>query len=118
MLTSPLTLTYDAESVTLNRVDGPDDYAGGFYGQNAAGDEFNLTIKHTLPKGTSLVESHLARLDATFKDAEGVPHTYSVWKVLKVSGTQEDDDVSVLVNTAFDALVDTSVVGIILDRRS
>lgn len=95
MLASPQTLTYNAESITLNRIN-QDNFSSKFFGKGVTNIVHpTLGIQHTIPKkadGTG--ESHMVRLDVPSVDGTGkYARTTSVWLVIRTQdNVQEDTD--------------------------
>jgi hypothetical protein len=112
-------MTYDSESISLNRIN-QDNYSAEYFGENAAGDQrLTLTVKHTIPARGGDQESHLVRLDVEHFDSEGLyVHSSSAWIVIKTfDGVQIATD---SIN-AYDGLIDVldaSTVAAIVGRQS
>jgi hypothetical protein len=82
MLDNTLTITYDASSITMTRVN-QDNYSSEYFGEDTQM-KLTLTFKHTIPARGTPGESHLVRLDIEHYDADGVyESTSSAWTVLK-----------------------------------
>lgn len=122
MLANSLTITYDAASVTLNRLTQTG-YTGMFQGSDAVGNVLTLEVKHTFPsKPGGGVESHLAKL--TYDEyalVEGVStlirQTVS-HSVIKTNVGIENDGISLKVKKALDTFLTDANVNILLARRS
>jgi len=92
LLNNSITITYNALSVTLNRV-----AASGFestYFGTTGNDKITMNVKHQIPARGKSGESHLIRLDAEMYDASGIYYaTASSWMVIKTfDGVQVDLD--------------------------
>jgi hypothetical protein len=119
MLTSPITATYDSESISLNRIN-QDNYSAEYFGQTAAGTErITLKVAHTIPKRGGDQESHLVRVDVEHFDAEGVySHTSSAWDVIKTfDGVQVAAD-SILAYDLLVDILDSSTIAAVVGRQS
>jgi hypothetical protein len=82
MIGDPITLTYNAGSITMNRIN--QDNHGAEYYAASGNDRFTLSVKHTIPARGKAGESHLARLDVEHYDATGVLlRTASAWSVIR-----------------------------------
>lgn len=114
MLSSPITLTHDAASVEVDRIN-QDGYSAEYFGKTAGGDAITMTVKHTIPARGADGESHLIRLDKDILDATGeYARTVSVWCVMKTTGDVQDDaEVQLLLDTlvAIIPTVDSDVIG-------
>lgn len=88
-LSDPITLTYDAVSVSLNRIN-QDNYGAEYYAESGT-KRFTMSVKHTIPAKGKSGESHLVRLDVEHYDAGGVLlRTTSAWTVIRTdNGVQE-----------------------------
>lgn len=102
MLDNTISITHNAVSVTLTRVN-QDNYSSKYFGELANGDKVTLSVAHTIPSRGAAGESHLVRLDIEHYDAEGVyQRTSSAWTVVKTFDGIQD---SVECGYAADALV-------------
>jgi hypothetical protein len=82
MIGDTVALTYNAGTVTLNRIN--QDNHGAEYYAASGNDRFTLSVKHTIPGRGKPGESHLARLDVEHYDAAGVLlRTASAWTVIR-----------------------------------
>jgi hypothetical protein len=123
MLDNSISITYDSESITLNRMN-QDGYTGQFFGRDAAGNEYVLEVKHQFPKNTTTpgVEQHLVKLTRSeLVDVDGVltlASVVSVHEVLKTTvGAQDSSDVENLHDALHGWFV-SAEVGKVLARRS
>jgi len=123
MLDNSISITYDSEAITLNRMN-QDGYTGSFFGRDAAGNEYMLEVKHEFPKkpGSTGVEQHLVKLTRrNFTTVDGVltlANESSVHEVLKTTvGAQVTDGVQDLHEALQGYLVSGEVLKI-LARRS
>lgn len=120
MLTSPITFTLGAASISLHRTR---EAAGEsvYFGKNLTA-QVTLTIRHLIPKKADQGgEQHMIRANVARFDAQGVYiRTDSVWFVLRSADKPQDD---ALVLEAFNGLSDLmnantdEVANAILDRR-
>jgi hypothetical protein len=123
MLDNQITISYDSESVVLNRINNGDP-GGLFNGQDAAGNDYVLEVKHVFPKSsvTSGVEQHLVKLTrTTYVTVDGIltlGSVVSVHEVLKTSVGVEDDTVVEDLHNAVQGYLTSTELGKILDRRS
>lgn len=123
MLDNSITITYNAQSVVLFRLN-QDGYTGLFQGALASGDVMTLEVKHTIPAiaGKS-AEQHLCKLTLEeYSIVDGVKtlsRLTSAHTVIK-TGTPgiEDDTVSLNVKKALDSFMTDANVGKVLQRRS
>lgn len=121
MLDNSITITYNAESVALYRLN-QDGYTGLFQGALANGDDLTLEVKHTIPAKVGGSEQHLAKLSLTqYATVDGVvvvSRITSAHVVIKTSVGIESDTVSLNVKKALDTFMTDVNVDKILDRRS
>lgn len=90
MLSEPLSCTIDAVAYSLPRIN-QDNYSAVYFAPNAAGDErVTIKVNHSIPAGSSKVESHHIRVDREFITAGEVTRTDSVWLVIKTSGAAQN----------------------------
>lgn len=93
MLATPQTLTYNAEAISLNRIN-QDNFTSKFFGKGATNlVQPTLGIQHTIPKKSDgSGESHMARVDVPSFDGTGkYLRTTSVWLVVRTQDAPQDD---------------------------
>jgi len=119
MFDNTITLTESDGTTThtLNRV-APNGSDAEFYLNVSANKRIKLTINHEIPK-SQVGESHLARVDVSHYDDDGVLlRTSSAWTVIKtLSGIQDDpssEDAAALLQSFTTA---TNVVEKIVNRE-
>lgn len=89
MFADPLTITYNAVSKSLVRVN--QDGNGSDYFLDDGTEKFSASIRHTIPPRGGSGESHMLRLDVDHHDAEGVfLRRVSTWTVIKTFDNTQD----------------------------
>jgi hypothetical protein len=92
MLASTITLSVNSVNKVLSRQNSSEPYTSVYHLEDG-NDDFELTIKHTVPKtrGASK-ESHLVRLDVTRYDSTTgeVVRKQSFWAVMEASIGRQD----------------------------
>lgn len=92
MLSNDLSITYDAASKSLVRVN-QDNYGAVYRGEDG-NNEFQFTVKHTIPARGKFGESHMARLDLLTRDSNMLyTGTPAVWLVAKSFDMVQDSTV-------------------------
>jgi hypothetical protein len=61
MIGDTIAVTFNAVAKTLKKIN-QDSYGADYFLREAAA-EYLLTVRHTIPKGTGTVESHMVRID-------------------------------------------------------
>jgi hypothetical protein len=91
MFASTLSLTFGADTITMNRIN-QDAYASEYFARVGVRD-FRMEIKHTIPSGRNPTpESHLVRLDVDLYDSDGVHvRTTSSWTVIRTAKAVQND---------------------------
>lgn len=121
MLDNSISITYNAEAVTLYRLN-QDGYTGLFQGALASGDDLTLEVKHTIPSAPGKPEQHLCKLTlvqyAVVNGVTTLSRTTSVHTVIKTSFGVEDDTTSLRLKKALDTFMTDVTVDKVLDRRS
>lgn len=77
-------ISYDSVTKTLVKIN-QDNFGAVYSFEESDGSmKYDLTIKHTIPVRDGKGESHLVRLDITYRDTDGVfTHSESSWCVIK-----------------------------------
>lgn len=121
MLATTYTLTYNAESLVLNKIN-QDSNGSVFYGKLGTDRDVTLTVKHTFPKSrvNPGTESHLVRFDIAYYNAvDGkLLRSDSAWTVLQ---TKDGVQVNASLKSTYELITEflTSMnQDAILDRRS
>lgn len=121
MLDNSIIITYNAESVTLYRLN-QDGYTGLFQGALADGSDMTLEVKHTIPAKVGGSEQHLCKLTltqyATVNGVVSVARITSAHTVIKTGVGIEDDTTSLRLKKALDTFMTDANVDKVLDRRS
>lgn len=94
MLANSYALTYNAEALTLNKIN-QDGNGSVFFGKLGTDRDVTMTVKHNFPKNrtTKGIESHLVRTDiAYYNVVDGtLLRTDSIWTVFQTKdGIQVD----------------------------
>lgn len=118
MLDNSITITYDSESVVVNRIDW-----GRWSGDDAAGNEYLLEIKHIQPKDAFAdgVRQHLCKITRyVYTLVDGVrtlTDKTSTHEVIRSDIGQQDDTICTNLSTCLHAFV-TAERSKVLDFRS
>lgn len=104
MLDNAITLTYNAASVTMRRVN-QDNYTSVYRGE-VSGEALILTIKHTIVPRGKPGTSHMIRLDKEVLGTDGeLIRMPGVWQVYKTFDGTEDRAELLLLGAALNAFV-------------
>jgi hypothetical protein len=117
MIGDPITLTYNAGSITMNRIN-QDNHGSEYYAQSG-NDKFTLSVKHTIPARGKAGESHLARLDVEHYDANGVLlRTASAWTVIRTDNGIQNVTNSENATKALTAFLTAANITKLVNRES
>jgi hypothetical protein len=117
MIGDPITLTYNAGSITMNRIN-QDNHGSEFYAASG-NDRFTLSVKHTIPARGKPGESHLARLDVEHYDANGVLlRTASAWTVIRTDNGIQNITNSENATKALTAFLTAANITKLVNRES
>lgn len=119
MLDNSISITYDAEAITLNRLDW-----GKWSGEDAAGNEYVLEVKHIQPKDVFAdgVRQHLIKLTRlVYSDVDGIrtlTNKTSYHDVVRSEVGQQDDVIATNLAACLQAYLTAIELAKILDFRS
>lgn len=111
-LSDPISLAYNAGTVTMNRIN-QDNYGAVYYGE-ATDKKLTLSVKHTIPARGAAGESHLVRLDVEQYASGEYLRTSSAWAVIRTDGgTQDATEADLAAQAVVDLLSDANLDKII-----
>lgn len=115
MIGDSIALSINSVAKTLLKIN-QDNYGATYFLREAAA-EYTLTVKHTIPKGSSEVETHLFRLDVV-DIVDGVrSEPMSVWLSCKTNGAFDSTVFNQRIMGLVDEL-DSTLVGKLINRES
>lgn len=120
MIGTTITLAINAVNKVLARVSDSEPYTARYFLQDSATRDYELKISHIVPavRGQSK-ESHLARLDVTDYDSDGVViRKQSTWVVQEVSIGRQDTTQHTYYTKGMADWLTTTNIGLLLNRDS
>lgn len=113
MIGETVTINHNSVAKTLKRIN--QDNFGATYFLDDGPVKFNLNVKHTIPQRGKSGESHLARLDVEYYDANSVLlRTASAWSVIRTDNGIQDPSASNYAASALqDFLTDANIAKIV-----
>lgn len=115
MIGDSIALSINSVAKTLVKIN-QDNYGATYFLREAAA-EYTLSIRHTIPKGTGTVESHMMRLDVV-DIVDGVRSPpMSVWMSCKTDGAFDSTVFNQRIMGLVDEL-DATLVGKLINRES
>lgn len=116
MIGDTIDVTINAVAKTLVKIN-QDSYGADYFLRESAA-EYTLSIRHTIPKGSSTIESHMVRLDvADIVDGELQP-PMSMWLSFKTDGVFDAAVFEDRVIGLADLMGDSTLVGKLIGRQS
>ncbi len=113
-ITDPISLAYNAGTITLNRIN-QDNYGAEYFGE-ATNTRVTLTVKHTIPKPGQFGESHLCRINFEHYNATSglLDRTISVWCAIRTdNGIQDQEFTEDATEALVDFLADATITKIV-----
>lgn len=116
MIGDTITVAVNAVNKVLNKTN--QDSYGADYFLRESDAEYTLSVRHTIPKGSQTVESHMVRLDVVdIVDGVRKPPV-SVWISFKQDGPTDMTTFGYRIAGLVDLLDDATLVGKLLGRQS
>lgn len=117
MLADTLTITYNAASVTLNKVTEAN-YRSKYYAEGT-GVKYHLDIQHTVPAAGQPGESHLVKLTVEHFDTNGVfVRSVNAWMVIRSPDASQDSTAALRAANALVSLTTSAFNTLVIGRQS
>jgi len=118
MLADTLTITYNAVSVTLNKIKEAN-YSSTYFAENSTG-KFTLDVKHTVPAVGADGESHVVKLTVEYFDSVSGAYlkSCSPWFVVKTFDAPQNSTDAIRAANALVGLLTSTFVTQIVGRQS
>lgn len=117
MLADTLTITYNAVSVTLNKVTEAN-FKSKYYAEGS-GIKYHLDVQHTVPAAGQPGESHLVKLTVEHFDSNGVyVRSAQAWTVVRSPDAPQDSVASTRCANALTSLTTSGFVTLLVGRQS